>query len=155
MKTTSSIVALLIAFAVIYIGISAIRGAQTARRANEAFDAHSAVVSGRIVGHELETLMDNRRTSIYKPVVEYVVDHRGYRVTAQHGSDLKGSLTQFTNGLAVEVRYLVNHPGDARVIGFDSSEKWIPLIITGIVLICVPLGIVILALYRRFLFAPA
>lgn len=150
--TRSSLILLAVALVLAYIGYSALQGALQTRRDNIALVEDSVHTQGRIVDHQLYSDTSAQRKSWYKPIVVYTVDGQDYRVTAHHGVDLKGSLTEFKVDTGIEVVYPRGRPDDARVVGFEA-DGWIGLAIFGLCLMVLPLTAVAWGIRRRALFA--
>jgi hypothetical protein len=149
-----SLIILLIASFIAYLGYCALRDALQMRRDNEAFVSDSARVIGRIVSHETYTDTTAQRNSHYKPVVAYTVNGMSMQVTAQNSTNLRGSLTEFKVGTPIEVIYLRQRPQKARVAGFEF-DSWFGMALFGFLLLTLPTAAMIWGIWRRWLFFPA
>lgn len=138
----------LVALAVAYIGWSALRGAWELRALNRAFREEAVEVTGRVVGHQSISASDSRRTTLYHPIVEYIANGRGFRVTAQRGVRLE-ELGRCPEGADIAVRHLASRPEEARVVGFDSEGGGMAMAIFGVVMMAFPLGALGYGLWAR------
>jgi hypothetical protein len=142
----------LAALVVVYLGFASLRGVVEGLRLNALFREGSRTVPGVLLDHDLKTMMDHRRTSLYFPVVEYRVENIIYQVTAQVGVDLKDAVVTYKESTPMEVRYLADRPEVARVIGLEKDNPWFLGFVSGILLMGLPIAGLALGIIHGKLF---
>ena len=132
-----------------WVGFAALRAGLRYRSERIALEQRGVVVDGKIVDYQLTTIGHNRRISVYRPIVTYMIDGREYKRYSDRGYEL-GHVPP--EGSVVKVRHLPDKPEVARVVDMDSDE-WFLLALFGFFPFTVPLSALIFGLVRGHLFA--